>query len=86
MERRLSVGQGDCYDDLYREYLPRIHNYIRLRVNGEDLAAAGIPKGPDMGKVLSFLLEAVIDDPELNRHDSLIDMAVRFYNQRIARG
>jgi len=38
MERRLSVGQGDCYDDLYREYLPRIHNYIRLRVNGEDLA------------------------------------------------
>jgi RNA polymerase sigma-70 factor (ECF subfamily) len=32
------VGQGDYYDDLYREYLPRIHNYIRLRVNGEDLA------------------------------------------------
>jgi len=32
------VGQGDCYDDLYREYLPRIHNYVRLRVNGEDLA------------------------------------------------
>lgn len=32
------MGQGDTYDDLYREYLPRIHNYIRLRVNGEDLA------------------------------------------------
>lgn len=32
------MGQGDRYDDLYREYLPRIHNYIRLRVNGEDLA------------------------------------------------
>jgi RNA polymerase sigma-70 factor (ECF subfamily) len=32
------VAQADSYDDLYREYLPRIHNYIRLRVNGEDLA------------------------------------------------
>lgn len=32
------MGQGERYDDLYREYLPRIHNYIRLRVNGEDLA------------------------------------------------
>jgi RNA polymerase sigma factor (sigma-70 family) len=32
------VGQGECFDDLYREYLPRIHNYVRLRVNGEDLA------------------------------------------------
>jgi RNA polymerase sigma factor (sigma-70 family) len=32
------VGQGKRYDDLYREYLPRIHNYIRLRVSDEDLA------------------------------------------------
>jgi RNA polymerase sigma factor (sigma-70 family) len=31
------VGQAD-YTDLYREYLPRILNYIRLRVDGEDLA------------------------------------------------
>lgn len=32
------MGQGEDYEALYREYLPRIHNYIRLRVNGEDLA------------------------------------------------
>jgi RNA polymerase sigma factor (sigma-70 family) len=31
------VGQCD-YADLYREYLPRILNYVRLRVDGEDLA------------------------------------------------
>jgi RNA polymerase sigma factor (sigma-70 family) len=31
------VGQAD-YADLYREYLPRILNYVRLRVDGEDLA------------------------------------------------
>jgi RNA polymerase sigma factor (sigma-70 family) len=32
------VGGSDEYSDLYRQYLPRILNYIRLRVDGEDLA------------------------------------------------
>jgi RNA polymerase sigma-70 factor (ECF subfamily) len=32
------VGQADDYAELYRQYLPRILNYIRLRVDGEDLA------------------------------------------------
>jgi RNA polymerase sigma-70 factor (ECF subfamily) len=32
------VGQADDYADLYREYLPRILNYVRLRVDGEALA------------------------------------------------
>jgi RNA polymerase sigma-70 factor (ECF subfamily) len=32
------VGQADDYADLYRQYLPRILNYVRLRVDGEDLA------------------------------------------------
>jgi RNA polymerase sigma-70 factor (ECF subfamily) len=32
------VGQAEAYADLYREYLPRILNYVRLRVDGEDLA------------------------------------------------
>jgi RNA polymerase sigma-70 factor (ECF subfamily) len=32
------VGTDYLRDDLYHEYLPRILNYVRLRVNGEDLA------------------------------------------------
>ena len=32
------MGQADDYVDLYHQYLPRILNYIRLRVNDEDLA------------------------------------------------
>jgi RNA polymerase sigma factor (sigma-70 family) len=31
-------GMDHLYAELYREYLPRILNYIRLRVDGEDLA------------------------------------------------
>jgi RNA polymerase sigma-70 factor (ECF subfamily) len=32
------VAHADEYAELYRQYLPRILNYIRLRVDGEDLA------------------------------------------------
>jgi RNA polymerase sigma-70 factor (ECF subfamily) len=32
------VGQADDYADLYRDYLPRILNYVRMRVGSEDLA------------------------------------------------
>jgi len=32
------VGLADDYSDLYRQYLPRILNYMRLRVENDDLA------------------------------------------------
>lgn len=32
------MDHADDYAELYRQYLPRILNYIRLRVDGEDLA------------------------------------------------
>jgi RNA polymerase sigma-70 factor (ECF subfamily) len=32
------VGQADETAELYRQYLPRILNYVRLRVSDEDLA------------------------------------------------
>lgn len=32
------MGHADEYTNLYRQYLPRILNYVRLRVDGEDLA------------------------------------------------
>lgn len=37
-----------------------------LAVDGEDLRAAGVPAGPQMGRVLKALLEQVIEDPALN--------------------
>lgn len=33
-----NTGASHPYAELYREYLPRILNYIRLRVNGEEVA------------------------------------------------
>ncbi len=32
------MGRTDEISDLYRQYLPRVLNYVRMRVDGEDLA------------------------------------------------
>jgi len=46
-----------------------------LRVNGNDLAAIGIPKGPAMGRILNALLETVLDDPAQNERECLLRIA-----------
>ncbi len=55
-----------------------------LAVNGNMLnIKAGIPKGPAMGTVLEFLLESVLEDPELNTEVKLLKIADNFYRERI---
>ncbi len=46
-----------------------------LAVTGRDLAEAGIGSGPAMGRILARLLDAVLDDPELNTRETLLAMA-----------
>lgn len=46
-----------------------------LKVNGDDLAAIGIEKGPKIGEVLKELLEMVLDDPMLNTKEKLLEKA-----------
>ncbi|MBN2875218.1 MAG: polynucleotide adenylyltransferase, partial [Spirochaetales bacterium] len=48
-----------------------------LAINGNDLSAIGWPRGPAMGRALAELLEAVLDDPELNTREKLLDIARR---------
>ncbi len=81
----------ECVND--KSFICRINRILEnenaftiknLAVNGNILSEkAGIPKGPDMGSVLSFLLESVLEDPEMNTEDKLIKIARNFYNERI---
>lgn len=43
----------------------------QLAVGGEDLRAAGIRPGPEYARILGTLLDRVIDDPALNRPNTL---------------
>jgi len=55
-----------------------------LNISGNDLADKGqIPKGPQMGKVLDFLLETVLEDPSLNTPEKLLEIGTNFYKSRL---
>ena len=46
-----------------------------LAVSGADLMEIGVEKGRQMGEILRRLLDAVIETPELNDRERLLDMA-----------
>ena len=55
-----------------------------LAVDGQMLLKeAGIPKGPKMGQVLNYLLEAVMDDPAMNTKEALLKLGKNFYETRL---
>lgn len=47
----------------------------QLAVTGDDLRAGGIPPGPELGRLLERLLEAVLEDPARNTRDFLLNLA-----------
>jgi putative nucleotidyltransferase with HDIG domain len=46
-----------------------------LAVSGRDLTEIGVNPGPRMGIILGELLEAVVEDPDLNRREKLLEIA-----------
>jgi hypothetical protein len=46
-----------------------------LAVSGADLLAIGVPAGPELGRLLSRLLDAVLEDPALNTREALLALA-----------
>lgn len=54
----------------------------QLALNGRDLTRdLGLAPGPLVGELLRRLLEAVLDDPSLNRRDRLLDLARAWASQ-----
>lgn len=46
-----------------------------LDIKGDDLIEAGIPKGRQVGETLNMLLDKVVEDPELNKKETLLMIA-----------
>jgi tRNA nucleotidyltransferase (CCA-adding enzyme) len=53
-----------------------------LAVDGDDLRQAGIAPGPGLGKILTALLDMVLDDPRLNAREKLLAEARRLHMER----
>jgi len=47
-----------------------------LAVDGEDLLAAGIEQGPELGRILEKLLDQVLREPEVNTKTQLLERAL----------
>ena len=48
-----------------------------LAVDGSDLIALGMKPGKEIGDMLAWLLDAVLEEPELNTREKLTEMAVK---------
>ncbi len=65
----------DQLEELYRQILERgdCLSLKTLAVTGDDLIDAGIPKGKEIGRILSLLLDEVLTDPEKNTKEYLLE-------------
>jgi len=53
------------------------HELAHLAVDGGDLIAAGFREGPELGRVLRLLLREVVEEPERNTREWLLERAAR---------
>jgi putative nucleotidyltransferase with HDIG domain len=54
-----------------------------LAVSGNDLMETSIPPGKILGVILRELLETVIDDPQQNTKEKLLEIAQNFYKHKV---
>ena len=68
---------ANAFDTLLETELRKMAtpSYGKLAINGEDLKALGIAAGPGMGRILKQLEETIIEDPEKNTREALIEIA-----------
>ena len=56
----------------------------QMAADGNDIMTRlRLPPGPQVGIILEELLQAVLDDPSLNEREKLLQIAERFYDQRL---
>ena len=65
----------DRYEHMYRQILEKKQCFSLkdLAVNGSDLIAKGIKPGKEIGSILHEMLEKVLEEPEWNKKEALLD-------------
>jgi tRNA nucleotidyltransferase (CCA-adding enzyme) len=76
-QRQQKLDYIDAYRQLYCEVLQEKQCVQKkdLAINGRDLLAMGMKPGKELGDVLDALFEKVLDEPELNTRESLLEQA-----------
>jgi tRNA nucleotidyltransferase/poly(A) polymerase len=63
------------FRDVVQQELASPHRLRDLAVDGDDLIQAGFEPGPQLGRILDELLDAVVDDPARNTREELLARA-----------
>jgi tRNA nucleotidyltransferase (CCA-adding enzyme) len=65
--------------EIYHRILEEKHclTLKELAIGGRELMELGVPEGARLGQILNQLLEDVIEHPELNQRETLIEMATK---------
>ena len=76
-QRESKMAQVDYYEAQYQECLENQTCLTKkdLALNGDDLIAMGMKQGKDVGFVIDRLFDAVIESPELNDKEKLMQLA-----------
>jgi tRNA nucleotidyltransferase (CCA-adding enzyme) len=77
MDRELLLAELVTFDEKVKEVqsAPSVHRLKDLAVNGNDLLAIGIPASKKLGNILEALHEMIIENPELNVKETLLEKA-----------
>ena len=71
------VARLDAFRRLLEREQASPHRRADLAIDGSDLIEAGFQPGPELGRILRELLDAVVDNPSLNTREQLLAEAAR---------
>lgn len=76
-KRKEKMAYIDEFERVYNEILSDDQCVSKkdMKINGRDLIDLGMEPGQKLGEILDRLYEMVLDDPELNDHEKLIEYA-----------
>ena len=66
-----------CFREVVEQERFSPHRLRDLAIDGNDLIEAGFRPGPQLGRILEGLLDAVVDEPALNTREELLAYAER---------
>lgn len=76
-KKKEKLAYVDEYERTYEEIISQNQCIQKkdLQINGRDLIAMGMKPGKQMGQVIDQLFESVLENPELNDKEKLIELA-----------
>lgn len=76
-QRESKLALVDKFEEHYKECVAKRDCLQKkdLSVNGSDLLAMGMKQGKELGIVIDKLFEAVIEDPQMNQREKLLELA-----------